>query len=544
MLKSLHVRNYVLIDSLDIDFPGGLIIITGQTGAGKSILLGALSLLLGGKADASVISAGADSCVVEAEFDTEDNAIRELLEENEVEWGDGALLVRRVVHSSGRSRSFVNDCPVPVGLLSSVSSSLVDIHSQHQSLLLNDRRFQLAALDFYAGNAELLESCGAEWRRVQTLKTEIDRLQERLERAVSEKEYTEAQFKTLDAARLKDGELVELEEEQAQLANAEQIKECLFAVEELGLAASIKDAARMLEKAGKYVPAVADLHRRFDSARIELDDILGEVSSINERLEVSADRLQTVEDRMSVIYGLLKRFRCSSEKDLIDLKDSLSANLCDSSVMEEKLEALRSDLNGAMTSLKGLSDALHSSRVAASASFAAEIEKSIHFLELEQAVFDVDISPVPMSASGEDAVSFRFSATGGVPSDVAKCASGGELSRIMLCLKALMARFTNMPTIVFDEIDTGVSGSVADKMGSMICGMGKNMQVLAITHLPQVAAKGDAHYLVEKSLEGGRAVTTIKELSPEERVLELARMLSGAVVTDAAVANARVLLGQ
>lgn len=542
MLNSLHVRNYVLIDSLDVDFPEGLIIITGQTGAGKSILLGALSLLMGAKSDASVISEGSDSCVVEAEFSTDDEAVKQILEDNDVEWESGNLVIRRVVHQSGRSRSFINDCPVQVGVLASISGKLIDIHSQHQSLLLSDHQFQLSILDHYAGNTELLARSSEAWKEMLALKAESAQLAERIAKIAADKDYNEAQFRQLEAAKLQSGELETLEEEQKQLANAEEIKECLYAVEQLNLGAALKDASRMLSKAGKYVPAIAALEERFEASRIEVDDILGDAESINERLDVSADRLQAVEDRMSLIYELLKKHSCTDVDELIALKDSLGAALFDSEALVERKAELDEALAAAKKRCDELADALHASRVNSSASFAKSIEDSIHFLELDKAVFEVNVNDAAQSASGRDAIAFTFSSTGRNPVDVAKCASGGEISRIMLCLKAMMARFTNMPTMIFDEIDTGVSGSVADKMGSMICSMGADMQVFAITHLPQVAAKGNAHYMVEKGEDAGKISSTIKRLSPEERVSEIARMLSGSSISDAAIANAKALL--
>ena len=554
MLSRLHVRNYVLIDSLEIDFPEGLIIITGQTGAGKSILLGALSLVMGSKADASMVSDGADNCVVEAEFEMRaDDELKALVEENEAEWEDGHLIIRRVVNRSGRSRAFINDCPVPVQVLQDISSRLVDIHSQHQTLLLSDRNFQMGILDYFAGNADLRERCSDLWRKQASIKSEISALDSKIARLAGERDYNEAQYKQLESASLRDGELAELEEEQKQLANAEEIKtglssaEALFsgaASDGLSLDASLKEAGRLLSRAGKYMPAASELAERVDSCRRELDDIYSDIAHINSRVDMSPERLEEVESRMSLIYGLFQKHGRTTESELIALRDSLSEMLFDSSQLEEKREELQAQLDTVSKELHAVAAELSASRKNASSEFAESIQSSIRELELPYAIFEVEVLDAPLSANGSDSIQFRFSSTGKNAVDVAKCASGGEMSRIMLALKAMRARFSEMPTMIFDEIDTGVSGSVADKMGSMICDMGAYMQVFAITHLPQVAAKGSAHYLVSKDIDPvtSKAVSTIKRLSDDQRVLELARMLSGSVLTDAAIANAESLL--
>ena len=555
MLTRLQVRNYVLIDSLDVDFPEGLIIITGQTGAGKSILLGALSLIMGAKADAGMISDGADNCVVEAEFDVDpsDAPLKAELEENDVEWDEGHLIVRRVVNRSGRSRAFVNDSPVSVQVLQSISSRLVDIHSQHQTLLLSDRQFQLDILDHYAGNTALREQCADHWRRMGKIKADLAALDAKISSISSERDYTEARFRQLEEAGLREGELLELEEEQKQLANAEEIKTCLSYTEELfcptsgdasSLDSILKEASRQLSKAGRFITSVQELSERVDSCRRELDDILSDVSSANSRVDVSESRLEIVESRMSLIYSLMQKFSCRDEAELIAQRESLSEQLFDSTQLEEKRSQMQSQLDALTAEHTDVADRLNASRMEASASFAESIQNSIRDMELPYSVFEVEILPAPLSAAGRDSVAFRFSSTGKNPVDVAKCASGGEMSRIMLALKAMMARYANMPTMIFDEIDTGVSGSVADRMGSVICAMGEYMQVFAITHLPQVAAKGSAHYLVSKYIDPATSLaeSKIERLSDEQRVLEVARMLSGSVLTDEAVANAKSLL--
>ena len=377
MLNRLQVKNYVLIDSLEIDFPEGLIIITGQTGAGKSILLGALSLVMGSKADASMVSEGADNCVVEAEFEMgTDDELKALIEENEAEWEDGHLIIRRVVNRSGRSRAFINDCPVPVQALQDISSRLVDVHSQHQTLLLSDRSFQMGILDYFAGNATLRESCADLWRKRSALKSEIAALDAKIARVAGERDYNESQFKQLEAAALREGELAELEEEQKQLANAEEIKTGLSSVEELFTASSdgdrlsldsmLKEAGRYLSRVGRYVPSASELSERVDSCRRELDDILCDISQINSRVDMSPERLEEVETRMSLIYGLFQKHGCTTETELIALRDNLSEMLFDSTQLEERRSELLAELNDVTVKLTGVADKLSASRKNAS----------------------------------------------------------------------------------------------------------------------------------------------------------------------------------
>lgn len=561
MLKALHIKNYVLIDSLDIGFPAGLVIITGQTGAGKSILLGALSLVMGSRADSSVIGAAGDNCVVEAEFEVndEDGSLRQYLDENEIDFdpvdGKGQLTIRRILNSNGRSRSFVNDSPAPLKVLSMLSSRLIDIHSQHETMLLRDKQFQMSMLDHFAGDSGLLKSCRTRWERLTGLKNDLDEVNANLSRTNAEKDYNQAQFERLDSAHLKDGELEELETEQKQLANAEEIKSSLYQVENyfspsgddaqddrMSIDSMLKDSSRILDKLSSYIPSVSALSERIESARLELDDVLSEVSDLESGTEISDERLQEVEERLSLLYDLLKKYSCTQVSELIELRDRLSESLADTSVLEARKSALEKEIGEAEKDLAAACSDLHDARAKAVPDFSENICNSIRSLELDRAVFDVVLEPGKPGPDGSDTILFRFSSTGKSPVDVAKCASGGEMSRIMLCLKAMMARYTNMPSMIFDEIDTGVSGSVADKMGSMICSMGDYMQVFAITHLPQVAAKGDAHYIVTKEFDGDRAISSIRKISGEDRVMEVARILSGSRVTPEAIANAKSLL--
>ena len=529
MLRSLHVRNYVLIDSLEIDFPEGLVIITGQTGAGKSILLGALGLALGGKADASLVGTHGETCVVEAEFSVgeipgqarNDEGLRALMAENDLEVGD-TLLIRRTLNRTGRSRSFVNDEPVSLPVLQALSEHLIDIHSQHQTLRLGDPAFRMSLLDHYAGNHSPvipgstgnLDACRKAWNDLQGIRKELAEVTDRLQRIAAEKDYNEALFLRLD---------------EDILAPAD---------DRAPLTAQLKEAEKQAARAARFIPALEPLVQRMESARLELEDIAEELESANARIDVSPDRLEQVEERMSLLYDLMKKHGVQSVGELIAERDRLSEVLFDSTSLEERRMDLEKRLAQAEKAYSATADALHDARQNASEGFANAILASLAFLELDHALFRVELGAAPEGPSGRDAVRFLFSSTGKAPQDLSKVASGGELSRIMLSLKAMMARYTAMPALIFDEIDAGVSGSAADRMGQMICRMGEDMQVFAITHLPQVAAKGNAHYLVTKEND----VTDIRLLTQEDRVQEIARLLSGSVITDAAVANARALL--
>ena len=535
MLRSLHIRNYILIDSLDIKFPEGLVIITGQTGAGKSILLGALGLLAGDKADPGMISEGAESCVVEGEFDTD----------------EGLRIIRRVIYSSGRSRSFIDDCPVQLQELTALCSRLIDIHSQHNSLLLTDKQFQLSLLDHFAGNAELLSACRQAWKDLGECRRSLEDAHERLRRDTAEHDYNEAQFKELSAAALKEDELPALEEEQKALANAEQIREDLAEAMERfcprgqeGISESLRDARKAIEHAGRFLPELQELGERIESARIELEDIFSEAENAAERVDVSGERLETVEQRLSLLYRLLSKHSCNSVEELIQARERFGAAVSGSEELAELCASLEKRLGGLQSAYELCCRKLSDARKGAAPRFAEEIAANLRYLELERASFEVELTPAVPGAAGADGICFKFAADGRAGVDVAKCASGGEISRIMLSLKAMMARFQGMPTLIFDEIDSGVSGSVADKMGKMICRMGDSMQVISITHLPQVAAKGSAHFVVSKEFrEGGaRSVSSIRRVEGDDRIAEIARLLSGERITSEALANAKALL--
>lgn len=551
MLKSLQIKNYVLIDSLEVNFPAGLVIITGETGAGKSILLGAVSLLTGGRADASVVGPAGDNCVVEGEFFCGgDETLKAYFQEEDLPWEDGNIVLRRVVSGNGRSRCFICDEPVSKEVLAEISSRLVDIHSQHQTLKLSDPAFRLEVLDTYASNADLRGQCAAAFKGLQEQRRLLADVTGNLERILREKDYNELMYSQLHEAHLRAGELEELEAEQKILSNAEEIKLSLLKVENLlggdeeqSLTAKLKEASRILSKLAAFVPVSEDLSGRIDSARAELDDILSEASSLEESTEVSQERLQAVEERMSLLYSLMSKHSARTVEELIAKRDALSGEISGAEDLEQQKKDIEKAIEEGEKKLKDISASLHESRKAAAKEFAAEVTKSLALLSLEGSKFGVDLVDAAQSATGTDAVVFTFCARGAASADVSRAASGGELSRIMLSVKELMAAHSAMPTMIFDEIDTGVSGSVADAVGSMICRMGENMQIFAITHLPQVAVKGQAHLVVTKEVSPqGTAISRIHQLNDEERVDEIARLLSGSQITPQARANAKTLL--
>jgi len=553
MLAALSVENYVLIDSLETEFPAGLVIITGQTGAGKSILLGALGLALGAKADQSVIGPSSDKCIVEARFKVDSGgAVGAILSENDIEAEGGEIVVRRVLSRSGRSRCFVNDEPVPSKVLSDLSGHLVDVHSQHDTLLLKDRQWQMDVLDAFAGNSSLREECSVSYRHLRALEKEKEEVSKKLSDLSLQKDFNESILGQLKDASLREGELEELEAEEKVLSNAEDIKDTLLGVESSlqggdetpSVDVLLKECARSLSRLSSYLPDAEGLSSRLESARVEIEDILSEVQGMEEGVSLSRDRLSQVEERLSTLYTLLRKHSCQSVADLIAKRDSLSSEMYDSDALSERLESLEKEIEGERRKYDDICSRLSSSRKKSAPFLAKAIQDDIRSLELERSVFEIEISQGTPSERGFDSILMKFSSTGKNPVDVARCASGGELSRIMLCLKAIMARYSQMPSMVFDEIDTGVSGSTADKIGRKVCAMGADMQVFAITHLPQVAAKGDAHYLVEKTVDAQGGRTTVKKITGEDHVMEIARMLSGSSITPEAVANARALISQ
>lgn len=558
MLGKLTIRNYALIESLDIDFPDGLVIVTGETGAGKSILLGALSLLLGARADVSVLKDPQRNCVVEGEFGVPDSAVSAELaalvpqaEEGEEPWEDGRLILRRVVSPGGRSRSFVNDRPVPNAVLSAVGGRLVDIHAQHQHLLLTDAAYQLSVLDYFAGTGGALAAYRKTYDELQQARSALADLCREMERVERERDYKQYQFDKLEQAHLRAGEMEELEEQQRRLANAEQIRNAYGAAADLlrpagiSVVQNLKEAAHILRKCSNFVPALEELAARLDSCRIECKDLEAELDRGADRVEVSPERLEAVEARMGEIDSLLRKYGCADVESLLEMKDSLERDLLSAQSGREEKTRLEEKIAALEPVLQEQADRLTALRAGKTEALGDTLQGMIRELEMPFARFGVELLPEErFTPQGKDRIRFLFSSAGtGRMTELARVASGGELSRIMLCLKALMATYTGMPTMIFDEIDTGVSGRIADKMGSLIGAMGEHMQVVAITHLPQIASKGNAHLLVYKEFDAQHAAQTkIRRLEGQERVLEIARMLSGSELSEAAVENAKYLL--
>ena len=536
MLSRLSISNYALISSLDITFPDGLVIITGETGAGKSILLGALSLVLGKRADSSVFCDNTRNCVVEAEF--HDKSGEE-------------YILRRVITPAGRSRSFLNDEPVSLADLAAISNRIIDIHGQHQHLLLTDPDYRLGVIDHFAGTAPLLD----EYKKIYDEYTAVEDEAASLEKSIAEEErdaeYRQFQLHKLQEAALVSGEMEALEQEQKALAHAEDIRTGLDAAyaclnpHDISVSQLLKDAATRLSKFAAWDDRLESLAARLESSRIEISDIEREIEDISSSVTVSPQRLDEVEERMSLIYSLERKYGCADVDELIALRDSLATALGGTEQMLDRLSALRQRQQELGTQREALARRLSEQRRAASGSLSEALQEAVRSLEMPHAVFRAEISGKGrLTATGGDNLDFMFSANGEQSlRDISKVASGGELSRVMLALKGLLARYTSMPTMIFDEIDTGVSGRIADKMGNMIGRMGQNMQIMAITHLPQIASKKGAHYLVFKEFgPDGKASTGIRRIEGEERVMEVARMLSGSELTPAAVENARELL--
>jgi len=540
MLKSLAVSNYALIENLEIDFPEGFIIITGETGAGKSILMGAIALLFGGRADLSVIKNKEKNCVVEALFELE---------------AGKEITLRRVLSPNGKSRSFVDDEPVSAATLKELSENLVDIHAQHQHLLLADSGFQLSVLDSFAGNGELLQRYAAEYGLLSELTTRYNSLSSKIAKEEAESDYIRFQLSQLKEAKLQSGELEELEEELRILSNAGSIKSSLFNISnlispegtEISLLQNLKEAVAICSRISAEYKAAVALQERIESCRVELKDIEQEVRAKAESVNVNPERAAIVEERLSLIYTLLKKHHVDKVDDLIDIMEDLEEKSGITTEHRIELEKLEEEIKNCTERRNNLASELHARRVEASERFIEKMTSSVRELEMPHAIFKIEISGLQQyNITGSDNVTYFFSANKNIPPrELAKVASGGELSRIMLCLKALMATGKGMPSMIFDEIDSGVSGSIADKMGNLLDELSKKMQIFAITHLPQIACKGNCHLLVYKDIDStGTTKTNIKEIRGEERVTEVARMLSGAELTEASIANARVLLGK
>ena len=546
MLRRLSVSNYILIDSLEIEFDPRLNIITGETGAGKSILLGALGLLLGNKNEGAALRDTQRNCVIEGVFDIAAYGLRPFFEANDLDYADEAV-VRRILTPAGKSRAYINDLPVQLAQLREFGSRLIDIHSQHQNLILASEEFRTEALDTVAGNGELRAAYCAKYERLQELQRTCARLRAEADAARRDEEWLRYQSEELTAARLRAGEVAELEAEQAVLANADRIGEAITAVrnafdgDEIGVLAQVKNAEVEIGRLGGSYPHAADLSRRLRSALEELKDIVATLAEDGERIETNPERLQKVDDRLNTLYTLCQKHRAADEGELIALRDRYAAQLDAITHSDEELAALQTEIGAARNEAELLASELHRTREQAAPVFAGQIVATLVRLGMPDARFEAAVVDCgALMEGGRDRVEFRFSANRTTPpAAVERIASGGELSRVMLALKALLARRMQLPTILFDEIDTGVSGRIADAMGEIICALAETMQVVDITHLPQVASKGSTHFVVYKR----DGETHIARLTPDERTTEIAKMLSGSEVTEAAMTQARILLG-
>ena len=551
MLKSLFIQNFVLIDSLDICFNPGFSVITGETGAGKSIILGALSLVLGQRADGKSIKQGADKCVIEAIFDVSKYQLEPFFLGNDLEYDPESCILRRELYASGKSRAFVNDSPVPLAILKELGTKLIDIHSQHQNLLLGDNRFQLRVVDVMAENEILLILYKKEYTRYQGLRKALSALKERAAQSKQEEDYIRFQLDQLEEANLQPNEQEELEQEQETLSHAEEIKSSLYRVsscldgEEQGVVSLLKESLSSMDALERYFPRAKEIAERLRSAYIDLNDLASEMEGMIEDVEFNPDRLAWVNERLDTLYALQQKHRVSSVDDLIALRDQFRAQLTDIESFDEQIAALEKQVQDAYKELLQQAAVLSEQRKVAAVAFAQQLVQMVAPLGMPHTRFQVEVVPRKEPESdGMDEIRFLFSANKSMAlQPVAQTASGGEISRLMLCIKAMIAGFTALPTIIFDEVDTGVSGDIADKMGHIMQDLGSKMQVFAITHLPQIAAQGEAHYLVYKEDVKDRTLTRIRPLDKEERIREVARMLSGSALTEASLANAKDLLG-
>lgn len=552
MLKSLFIQNFVLIDSLDIQFEKGFSVITGETGAGKSIILGALSLVLGQRADGKSIKKDADKCVIEAVFDIRQYSLEPFFLSNDLEYDAESCILRRELYASGKSRAFVNDSPVSLAIMKELGTKLIDIHSQHQNLLLGDNRFQLRVVDVMAENEILLILYRKEYSRYQALKKELKELKEKAAQTKQEEDYIRFQLDQLEEAHLSAGEQEELEQEQETLSHAEEIKGTLYKVsqlldgEEMGGVQLIKEAYSAADSLERYFPRAKEIGERLRSAYIDLNDLVSEIEMLKDDVEFNPERLDFVNERLNTIYSLQQKHHLNTVDELLQLQAQYEQQLNDINSFDEQIADLQRQLDASYRELLQQAAVLSGQRKIASEGLAKQLVQMVMPLGMPNVRFHVDITPrEEPDSDGMDEVCFLFSANkSGELQPVAQTASGGEISRLMLCIKAMIAGFTALPTIIFDEVDTGVSGDIADKMGNIMHDLGTKMQVFAITHLPQIAAKGQAHYFVYKTDVDDRTVTRIKRLDDDERVREVARMLSGASLTEASLANAKDLLRQ
>lgn len=549
MLKRLLVENYALIDKSEIELASGFSVITGETGAGKSILLGALNLILGQRADTKSIKDPARKCVVEAVFDISNYDLKPFFEAEDLDYEEECVMRREIV-ASGKSRSFINDTPVNVTTMKSLGDRLLDIHSQHENLLLNDSRFQLQIVDSIAKNGDCLQTYEAEYSKLNSISRRLQKLRDELAQKNANRDYAEFQLNQLVEAALVADEQELLEAEAEQLEHASEIKEALLKAvylldeSEQSVNQSLKDSVSTLNSVSNYLGGLNDLSERLNSCLIETKDILRELEVLNNDMDVDPNRLDFVNTRLDTIYTLEKKHNVDSVAGLLELQASYEQQLQDLEFGSEEIEALEKELAEQTQKVLALAQELSKARKACAPQIETELSDLLHELGMPKARLSLDFKALEKCGpTGLDVVTFLFSANkdrGMQP--ITAIASGGEISRVMLSLKYVLSKSAALPAIIFDEIDTGVSGEIAAKMGAMMQNMSAHMQVLSITHLPQIASKGAQHFKVyKKDVESG-TVSSIKQLSKEERIAEIAQMLSGANLTDAAINNAKELL--
>ncbi|MBI5219000.1 MAG: DNA repair protein RecN [Bacteroidia bacterium] len=549
MLQSLYIRNYVLISNLEMDFHPGFSTVTGETGAGKSILMGALSLILGQRADTGVLKDKTKKCIVEGRFNIANYSIESFFKNNELDYEDQTL-IRREIGTDGKSRAFINDTPVNVSVLKEIGPRLVDIHSQHQNLILSNNQFQLKVVDTYARHNKLLQDFKKMFFQYKQLKSDVDELREKSAKSKSDLDYFQFQFDQLHEAKLTKNEQAELEKELEILTHAEDIKTnltnaaYLFSEREKNIISELKSAQTLISGLQKVLPEAEELTKRIESSIIEIKDIAGETESLSHTVEFNPERVSLIHERLGQIYSLQQKHRVNSVAELIKIRDDLEAKIQEIASYDSELEKSDKQISQVRNELTGLSGKISAGRNKAVPVIEKDILSLLKQLGMPNASFKVVVSKSDdFSACGMDKVLFTFSANKNIElQDISKVASGGELSRLMLAIKSLIAGFNNLPTIIFDEIDSGVSGEIADKTGNIMKEMSSGMQVVGITHLPQIASKGDQHYVVYKT-EGKQTTTTnIRLLDKDERITEIAKMLSGSQLTEAAISNAIELL--
>ena len=550
MLKQLYIKNFTLIDTLDIQLHPGFSVITGETGAGKSIILGAIGLLLGQRADSKSIKQGADKCVIEAHFDLSHYGMEPFFAENDMEFDPDNTIIRRELTAAGKSRAFVNDTPVPLTVLKELGERLVDVHSQHQNLLLQKQDFQLSVVDILANDTAQLDTYHQLYGELQARQKALQELKETIESNRQREDFLQFQFDELSAARLVDGEQEELEQKSATMTHAEDIKSALFTAdnalsgETTGIVTMLRTAASTLRNVERVFPAAAELTARLDSAHIELKDIAQEVAASLSDIDFDPAELDAINARLDKIYDLQRKYHTDSIAGLLDIQADLEQKLTEIENGGDTLQELQQACDKLMAACGQQAAVLTGLRTKAARQIEKDMRQRLEALGMPNVRFAIDISPTELTRSGQDKVQFLFSANSSTSlQPVAQVASGGEIARVMLSLKAMISSAVKLPTIIFDEIDTGVSGKIAEKMAEIMQEMGRlERQVISITHLPQIAALGTTHYKVQKTETADGTTSTMTELSQEERVSEIAQMLSGSNVSEAAIANARQLL--